>query len=90
MGQLHAQLVYGIKPSLDKELYPPLWAVKLYERLLQRFLWLVDGMQGVRKQIAILLCAGVFTKMPASLYQLSKTHLELQKKYSFFSFFMIN
>jgi hypothetical protein len=40
-------------------------------------------MQGVRKQIALLLRAGVFAKVPASLYQLSKTHLTLQKNLSF-------
>jgi hypothetical protein len=81
-GRSYGQLTYGMKPSLDKELYPPFWAVKLYERLLQRFLRLVHGMQGVRKQIALLLRA-VFTKVPASLCQLCKTHLALKKLLSF-------
>ena len=87
-GRTYAQLRYGMKPSLDKGQYPPFWAVKLYERLLQRFLRLVHGMQGVRKQIAFLLRAGVLTKVPASLYQLCKAHLALHnKKKSLFFFF---
>jgi hypothetical protein len=43
---------------------------------LQRFLRLVHGMQGVSKQFAFLLHAVVFTKVPASLYHLCKTHWE--------------
>ena len=72
-GRSYEQLMYGMKPSLDKELYPPFGAVKLCERLLQRFLRLLHGMQGVRKQIAFLLRAVVLTKVPASLCQLCKT-----------------
>jgi hypothetical protein len=45
-------------------------------------------MQGVRKQIAFLLRAGVFTEVPESLYQLCKTHSALKEKV--FPFLMIN
>jgi hypothetical protein len=87
-GQSYVQLRYGMKPSLDKELYPPFWALKPFERLLQRFLRLAHGLQGVRKQFAVLLLSVVFTKVPASLYQLCKIHLTLKKNFS--PFLMIN